>query len=250
MSAPRRSKRLSDSQEQEAGNNTSTRVRPRHERKDDHDDDDDDDAGPAVSSRGGEYTDAKMDDVDTQQDLRVSRDEPSARRATKAVHSRASRERSAGQADEQRVNLERVRLWTPGDELQVVHEMAVKPGSRAVLYWLQREQRVNDSWPLLLAAQTAEDAGLPLLVCFCMVPRFLDGTERQFGYMMRGMEELEANLRRLGLPFYVLTGFAPDVLPPFVKQHKVGAVINDFNPLRCHRQWVAATAAALDTGQP
>ena len=189
------------------------------------------------------FYDAKSQDNQTQMDLAVSADEPHAAHTAEAVH----RNRKAGDVEET-VNLERVRLHTPQGELlkaDAVDELPIPTRARSVLYWMQREQRVEDSWPLLWAREVAEARGLSLLVVFCMVPKFLDATERQFGYMIRGMQEVEQGLRHHGIPFTVLLGYAHEVLPEFVEKNHVGLVVNDFNPLRCHREWVTKTAAEL-----
>ena len=218
----------------------------RKRRSDGDEDDEDEDADNGTDA--SRFYDAKMDEGQTQMDLKVSADDPASRRSTDAVHAQAERERASDSVVEDRVNLERVRLHTPDGDLvepPSVDELQLPQGARCVLYWMQREQRVEDSWPLLFARDVAAAHGLPLRVVFCMVPRFLDATERQYGYMIRGMQEVEADLRKHAVPFTVLLGYAPDVLPPFVDEHGVGAVVNDFNPLGCHREWVTRTAAQL-----
>lgn len=47
-----------------------------------------------------------------------------------------------------------------------------------------------DNWALLYAQQLALAEQLPLHVCFCLMPRFLDATIRQFGFMLEGLREV------------------------------------------------------------
>lgn len=49
----------------------------------------------------------------------------------------------------------------------------------------------TDNWALLNAQELAITLGLPLYVVFNLVPRFLDATERQFGFMLKGLREVE-----------------------------------------------------------
>jgi hypothetical protein len=42
-----------------------------------------------------------------------------------------------------------------------------------------------DNWGLLYARFLAEHKGVPLAVCFNMVPRFLEATLRQYGCVMK-----------------------------------------------------------------
>jgi deoxyribodipyrimidine photo-lyase len=53
-------------------------------------------------------------------------------------------------------------------------------------------------------------------------------------------------LRDKNISLCVMMGYSYDTLPDFIEKNKVGAVINDFNPLRCHQQWVTKTAGLLD----
>lgn len=47
-----------------------------------------------------------------------------------------------------------------------------------------------DNWALVYAQQLAREENLPLLVCFCLVPRYLESTYRQYAFMLRGLQEV------------------------------------------------------------
>ncbi|XP_041119981.1 CPD photolyase isoform X3 [Polyodon spathula] len=79
-------------------------------------------------------------------------------------------------------NKKRVRLISEAVEM--------KDGSESIVYWMSRDQRVQDNWALLYSQHLALSHELPLHVCFCLVPRFLDATIRHFGFMLRGLEEV------------------------------------------------------------
>ena len=49
---------------------------------------------------------------------------------------------------------------------------------------------------------------MPLVVVFNLVPRFLDATIRQFGFLLKGLREVEADLREKHIPFHLLSGAA------------------------------------------
>lgn len=42
----------------------------------------------------------------------------------------------------------------------------------------------------------------------------------------------------LNISFHLLTGYAKDVLPEFVRMRGAGGVVTDFSPLRVPLQWV------------
>ena len=214
-----------------------------------HDEDDDEGEGEHDGRHNDDedtFYDAKQDEGQTQMDLKVDEDDPKSKRSMDATHAQAEYERTTGDLDEESVNIDRVRRQLPNGKLEEVKEASVKKGSKAVLYWMQREQRLEDNWALLYAAEVAEDSELPLMVVFCMVPKFLDATERQYGWMIRGMQELEGKFREKGVHFEVLLGYSYDLIPEYVEKHNIGVVVNDFNPLRCHREWVKDVAKQLE----
>ena len=116
---------------------------------------------------------------------------------------------------------------------------------RPVVYWMQRDQRVQDNWALLYAAECAVAAGQPLYVVFNMVTTFGVGAMRQFDFLLRGLAEVEAELRTLGIPFYMLRGDCVETIPAFVLEHHIGHVVTDFNPLRFTAAWRTDVAKRL-----
>ncbi|MBN3277840.1 PHR lyase, partial [Polyodon spathula] len=127
-------------------------------------------------------------------------------------------------------NKKRVRLISEAVEM--------KDGSESIVYWMSRDQRVQDNWALLYSQHLALSHELPLHVCFCLVPRFLDATIRHFGFMLRGLEEVAKECAELNISFHLLTGYAKDVLPEFVRMQGAGGVVTDFSPLRVPLQWL------------
>ena len=63
---------------------------------------------------------------------------------------------------------------------------------KPVIYWMSRDQRVQDNWAMLYAQQCAKEADAPLAVCFSLVEEYLGAGLRQFGFMLRGLKEVEA----------------------------------------------------------
>ena len=48
-----------------------------------------------------------------------------------------------------------------------------------------------DNWALLYAQRLALKLEIPLHVCFCLVPKFLEATIRHFDFMLNGLKEVE-----------------------------------------------------------
>ena len=48
-----------------------------------------------------------------------------------------------------------------------------------------------DNWALLYSQKLALEQQAPLHVCFCLVPKFLEATHRQYSFMLKGLQEVE-----------------------------------------------------------
>jgi deoxyribodipyrimidine photo-lyase len=122
---------------------------------------------------------------------------------------------------------------------------AGEAGPGPVACWLSRDQRARDNWALLSAQKLALARRVPLLAVFCLVPRFLGATLRQYAFMLAGLAETAQDLTDLGIPFHLLQGDPGVEIPRFVREHDIGTLITDFDPLRIKRGWKAAVAGAL-----
>ncbi|XP_067898490.1 CPD photolyase isoform X2 [Heterodontus francisci] len=137
---------------------------------------------------------------------------------------------TAKSVEEFSYNRKRVRLLSKTE--------GIRENCQGIIYWISRDQRVQDNWAFLFAQWLALKHKLPLHVCFCLVPKFLDATIRHFGFMLKGLQEVAEECKQLNIYFHLLTGFAKDVLLEFVKEHNIGGVVTDFSPLRLPLQWV------------
>ena len=109
--------------------------------------------------------------------------------------------------------------------------------SGPILYWMSRDQRARDNWALFFAQKMALDNKVPLGVVFCLAPRFLGATMRQYEFMLKGLVETMANLEAKNIPFFLLKGSPEKEVADFVQRRKAGALITDFDPLRLKRTW-------------
>ncbi|MGD8509955.1 MAG: deoxyribodipyrimidine photo-lyase, partial [Syntrophobacterales bacterium] len=118
-------------------------------------------------------------------------------------------------------------------------------GRGPVCYWMSRDQRVNDNWALLFAQELASERKVPLGVVFSLAPRFLNATLRQYGFMLKGLREVERRLAKLNIPFFLLVGSPEEQLPAFLTQHQIGDLVTDFDPLRIKQKWKNEVAAQI-----
>lgn len=131
------------------------------------------------------------------------------------------------------------------DERRLRYRNEAPVGAGPVVYWMQRDQRVEDNWALLYAAQMAATRAVPLAVVFNLVNTFGQTTYRHYDFMFRGLAEVEATLRARGISFFLLRGDPTSTIPAFVSEHGVGEVVTDQNPLRFTDAWRFKVAACL-----
>jgi deoxyribodipyrimidine photo-lyase len=124
------------------------------------------------------------------------------------------------------MNPHRIRLFKEAEER-----------SGPLAYWMSRDQRTRDNWALLFAQEKALRERQPLAVVFCLVPTFLNATTRQYRFMLKGLQEVEKGLREKGIPFYLLSDAPERQMPLFIREHGIGALVTDFDPLRTKRAW-------------
>lgn len=108
-----------------------------------------------------------------------------------------------------------------------------------VVYWMNREQRIDDNWALLYAQQIAHDKKVPLIVVHNLVSNYLGGGRRQFDFKIAGLLECEKALDEKNIPFYLFNRDDGIVeINSFIKDTNACAVVTDFNPLKISNYWL------------
>jgi len=103
---------------------------------------------------------------------------------------------------------------------------------------MSRDQRAEDNWALLYAQSVALELKVPLIVAFNLVPKFLEATIRQFGFMLRGLRETADVLeKKYNIPFLLLRGQPENTIPALVEQIKSPLLVCDFSPVRISFDW-------------
>jgi len=109
--------------------------------------------------------------------------------------------------------------------VETIHQIApqrvrlVKEGKDKggpVIYWMTREQRVTDNWALLLVQNIAVERKRPIIVVFCLVPAYPGANIRHYGFMLKGLQEVEQKLQKFKIPFVLLRGTPPEILPGYL----------------------------------
>jgi deoxyribodipyrimidine photo-lyase len=116
-----------------------------------------------------------------------------------------------------------------------------------VVYWMSRDHRSRDNWALLHAVSQAQTKGVPVAVVFNLVDKFLDAKARHFGFMLRGLQVVEQNLKAVGIPFFIFRGKAEDTVPSFIERCNASLLVMDYSSLRIGRQWRKAVCQKVDS---
>ncbi len=126
------------------------------------------------------------------------------------------------------VKRERIRELQPGT-----------PGAGRVIYWMSRDQRIDDNWAFLYMQEKAKEMQREQEVVFCLVPNFLEATIRQYYVMIEGLREVEKRCVEIGVRFTLLLGTPGEVITTYCLENDTALLICDFDPLKIKRKWKA-----------
>ena len=106
----------------------------------------------------------------------------------------------------------------------------------SVLYWMNRDKRVDDNWALIMAQSLALKKHVPLIVCFQYVGKFSEANIRQYGFLFKGLEGVKIKLDKLNIEFVLIQDTARNALPRIIHKRSVGSLIVDYNPLKVYQK--------------
>ena len=118
-------------------------------------------------------------------------------------------------------------------------------GDGPVVYWMSRDQRVNDNWALLWAQQEAIIRHKGLVVVFCMIGDYPGATLCHYRFMLKGLQEVQQKLNQANIGFVLLEQSPEQILPGFLRGIDAHALVGDFDPLRIKQRWKARLLSEL-----
>ena len=121
-----------------------------------------------------------------------------------------------------------------------------RPGDGPVVYWMSRDQRLEDNWALLQAQEIALEQGRPLSIVFCLVDQYAGAGWRQFGFMLSGLAEVARSCAELNIDFRLLRGEPGQTLPSYLQAIQAGWLVTDFDPLRIKARWKQELVSQVD----
>lgn len=115
-----------------------------------------------------------------------------------------------------------------------------------VLYVMARDQRTRDNHALLEAQAEAIEHKLPLAVVFNLLPSSGYRRREQYEFMVNGLKEVEADLKKKRIPFMVTNGRMSKNVSELAKNMKPRSIYFDFSPLRGPRATQKKIAANVN----
>jgi deoxyribodipyrimidine photo-lyase len=111
-----------------------------------------------------------------------------------------------------------------------------------VLYWMQRSQRTEYNHALEYAIARANALGLPVVVGFGLTDDYPEANERHYAFMLEGLRETAATLRRCGINLVARHGAPDRVAIGLCKD--AALLVCDRGYLRHEKQWRRSVAEA------
>ena len=125
-------------------------------------------------------------------------------------------------------------MTVPETRIQVLNDREVGPGDY-VLYWMQQSQRAEHNPALDLAVREANRLALPVVVGFGLTDDYPEANLRHYRFMLEGIQEVAAALRRKGTCFVLRQGSPPRVALELGR--RAALIVCDVGYTRHQREW-------------
>ncbi len=117
---------------------------------------------------------------------------------------------------------------------QLLNTIPIQKGP--VVYWMNREMRLEDNWALIYAQTKAVELNQPCIVIFSLFDHFESAKnikdDPMFTRMKMGLKLVIQQAKEKALPFYVLHGPTVKTIQQFLNHVQAGLLVTDFSPLK------------------
>jgi deoxyribodipyrimidine photo-lyase len=115
-----------------------------------------------------------------------------------------------------------------------------KRGQGPVIYWMERDQRIDDNWAMLYAQQEALIREKPLLVLFFIPPKSRGNHPPQNVFQAYGLKENIQKCKNNNIGYFIYDGDAEKLLPQICDQLDCHLLVTDFSPLHAKQSALLA----------
>ncbi len=126
--------------------------------------------------------------------------------------------------------------------IQFLNHNPVNSG-KYVLYWMQQSQRVAYNHALSFAIRQANALNLPVVVAFGLTADYPEANRRHYAFMLEGLREVAASLRRRGIRMVIRREAPTDIAVALAGS--AAMVVTDRGYLRHQVKWRHAVARAV-----
>ena len=107
-----------------------------------------------------------------------------------------------------------------------------------IVYWMSRDQRLEDNHSLEFAIKLAKQHQAQLAIVFALDLAFARSNIRHFQFMLEGLLELKKQADELDLNFYIFNNSPDKALTELISKQQITTLITDFSPLRIKKNWL------------
>lgn len=115
-----------------------------------------------------------------------------------------------------------------------------------VVYWMSRDQRVQDNWALFYAQQKAGEINKSVEVVFCLKPDIFNSHARNYVFMLEGLKQVASELTQLNIKFSLLLGEPDTEIYGYLRANHSSMLVSDFSPVKIKRDWNNSLIQKLD----
>jgi deoxyribodipyrimidine photo-lyase len=112
-----------------------------------------------------------------------------------------------------------------------------------VLYWMQASQRTEYNHALEYAIHKANELNLPVVTYFGITDHFPDANERHYHFMLEGLQEVEATLKRRDIRFVIRRESPEQGILPLAR--RAALLVTDRGYLRIQKRWRSSVALGV-----
>ena len=124
------------------------------------------------------------------------------------------------------------------ERISQLNDAKANERGRYVLYWMQQSQREAHNPALEFAVSEANRRAQPVVVVFVLMEDYPEANERHFAFMLQGLEEVAAALKKRGIAFVTRRGEPVDSVLELARG--ASTLVCDRGYLRHQRDWRAA----------
>ena len=92
------------------------------------------------------------------------------------------------------------------NRFRLLKEQPIEPNGETVLYWMERDQRIDDNWALIAASEIAKELKKQLVIIFNYDINFYGSELRRIDFIIQGLNQVEAECEKLNIPFIITHG--------------------------------------------